>query len=361
MTVYIGSDHAGYQLKEQVKRWLQQQRIRFVDVSAAAPQQEDDYPLFAVRVSKQTSKKRSDRGLLFCGNAQGVCIAANKVRGIRAAVGYSVYGATTSRQDDDSNVLCLAGRVLTSDQAVGIIHSWLSTPFSRSARHQRRLQQIRDLESEQYQPIEIIPSILVSNLSQFKARLHKIEKFFPLAQLDVADGTLVSNTTFSDWKTIRKINTDVGYDLHLMVARPDLYWKNITITRKIYRAFFHIESGVAVSSFIRTLRQAGVRVGLAINPDTPLSRVKPWLSKIDAILVLAVQPGFNNGKFIPTTINRVRTLRKWHKAVPIVIDGGMNPATAKKVLAAGASALVVGSYLSQSRSWDKALRALRQS
>ncbi len=361
MTVYIGSDHAGYRLKEEVKDWLQKHHTRVVDVSTAAPQPGDDYPLFAVRVSKMVSKSKNDRGLLFCGNAQGVCIAANKVRGVRAAVGYSVYGATTSRQDDDSNVLCLAGRVLTTEQGLAIIDRWLHTSFSRATRHQRRLQQIRDLETEQYQPLEIIPSILVKTFAQFKQRLKKIEKLFPLAQLDIADGTLVPNSTFADWREIRKVSTDVGYDLHLMINDPQAYWRKITITRKIYRVFFHVESGANIKSFIRLLRQSKVRVGLAINPQTPLSRLKPWLSAVDAILIMAVEPGFNRGKYLTSTVARVRKLRTWNKSIPIVIDGSMNPQTAKKVLGAGANALVVGSYLTESKNWQKALNALRQS
>jgi len=357
--IIIGSDHAGFVLKERIKSWLQQYDWKVIDLSSDTLQPGDDYPLIAQRVAKAVATQPNSRGVLFCGNAQGVCIVANKVTGIRAAVGYSLYGAETSRLDDDSNILCLAGRVLTAIQAQDILRVWLATDFSQAVRHQRRLQEITALEKNQNINREIIPSLLVKNLTQFKKRLIQIERFFPLAQLDVADGTLVANKTFGDWKQIRRIKTDVVYDLHLMIERPDDYLKQLTSFNKIYRVFFHLESAVDAPKLIRWIRQHKIHVGLALNPSTPIKKIKPLLPQIDAVLLLGVKPGFNGARWQPTTIKRVKELHALYRHGTIIVDGGIRPETADKVFRAGAQAVVVGSYLQQSKDWSRAIAKLR--
>lgn len=357
--IIIGSDHAGFALKERVKQWLTQHDWKVTDLSSSGLQPEDDYPAIALRVAKAVAKQSGARGVLLCGNAQGVCIVANKVKGIRAAVGYSLYGAETSRQDDDSNILCLAGRVLTATQAQDMLRVWLATEFSRAVRHERRLKEITSLEKSQNIAREIIPSLLVKNISQFKKRLLQVEQYFPLAQLDVADNTLVANETFSDWKQIRRIKTDVVYDLHLMIDRPDEYLQQITSFKKIYRVFFHLESDVDATKLIRWLRKQKVQVGIAINPGTLIKKLKPFLPQIDAVLLLGVKPGFNGARFQPLTVKRIKELRALYKQGTIVIDGGIRPETIGKVFNAGADAVVVGSYLQQAKDWSKAIAKLR--
>jgi len=105
----------------------------------------DDYPDFTAPLAKKVVKEKG-RGILICGNAVGVCVTANKVAGIRAAIGYNTSVAKTSRTDDNTNVLCLAGRVLSLDFAKAIADHWLKTPFSNEPRHVRRLKKIEELE-----------------------------------------------------------------------------------------------------------------------------------------------------------------------------------------------------------------------
>lgn len=145
--IYIGSDHAGFALKESVKEYLDQKGIEYLDVGAHEYVPDDDYPDIGYDVAKQVvSSKEKARGILICGNAQGICIAANKVNGARAVTGYSEYAAKTSRQDDNANILCLAGRVLKPTQAKRIVGTWLRTPFSGAKRHERRLRRLKQLE-----------------------------------------------------------------------------------------------------------------------------------------------------------------------------------------------------------------------
>ena len=142
MIIYLGADHAGFRLKENLKKYLTTKNFKVKDLGNVKFVKTDDYPKFADAVSLAVSRNKNHRGILVCGSGQGMCIAANKHKKIRAAFGYSSKAAKISRLDNDSNILCLAGKVLTTAKAKKIVTTWLETPFSKLARHQRRLQQI---------------------------------------------------------------------------------------------------------------------------------------------------------------------------------------------------------------------------
>ena len=146
--LYLGSDHAGFQLKEDIKKYLTQESIAFEDLGNAKYEEGDDYVDYGHNVAKRVAKEEGSKGLVFCGNAEGICMIANKVKGVRAAIGYNKFAAETSRTDDDANVLCLPGRVLTPEYARTILKLWLETNFSNEPRHQKRLEKMRKLEEE---------------------------------------------------------------------------------------------------------------------------------------------------------------------------------------------------------------------
>lgn len=143
--IYIGADHAGFHLKKHLVRFLEEHGYDLSDLGAHELDPRDDYPDIAAKVATSVAGSHA-RGILLCGNAEGVCMAANKVKKIRAALGYSVYAARTSRVDDDANILCLPARVLTRNEAERITLRFLTTEFSGAARHVRRLKKLEKLE-----------------------------------------------------------------------------------------------------------------------------------------------------------------------------------------------------------------------
>ncbi|HBW73851.1 MAG: Sugar-phosphate isomerase, RpiB/LacA/LacB family [Candidatus Magasanikbacteria bacterium GW2011_GWC2_45_8] len=145
-SLYIGSDHAGFKLKEEVKKYLEFLGYKFEDIGAKTFNEKDDYPEFARVVAEKVVVDVHAKGILICGNGVGVCMAANKIKGIRAGIGYNIGSAKTMRADDDTNILCLAGRVLSTEFARAIVRLWLETPFSGEERHLRRLKQVAKLE-----------------------------------------------------------------------------------------------------------------------------------------------------------------------------------------------------------------------
>lgn len=145
--IYIASDHAGYALKEVLKKYLDELAMPYKDCGSAKLDPDDDYPDSASLLAREILQ-HGGRGILLCGSAVGVCIVANKFRGIRAGIGYSTYAAKTQREDDDTNVLCLPGRFLGTDDAKEILRVWLTTPFSAAPRHMRRIAKIATIEQE---------------------------------------------------------------------------------------------------------------------------------------------------------------------------------------------------------------------
>lgn len=144
MTVILGADHAGFALKEHLKKFLQKKGYTVKDFGAHKLIKTDDYPDYAAKVAKAVQK--SGKGILVCGSAEGVCIAANKFKGIRAVAVWSVKNAKLSRQHNDANILCLSGWQLPKKTAEKITLTWLKTPFSGEKRHVRRIQKIKRLE-----------------------------------------------------------------------------------------------------------------------------------------------------------------------------------------------------------------------
>jgi len=144
MRIGIGSDHAGFHLKERIKGFLIEKGYEVVDFGTHS-QDSTHYPLFAKEVSLAVQRGEVDRGILICGTGIGMAITANKFKGVRAALCLNEYMARMSRLHNDANVLCLGGRVLGEDLALSIVLVWLETPFE-GGRHLKRLEFIRDIE-----------------------------------------------------------------------------------------------------------------------------------------------------------------------------------------------------------------------
>lgn len=143
MTIYLGSDHAGYKLKEKVKAYLLKKKYAVKDFGAFS-EKPSDYPDFVFLVSEMVSLKKGAKGVVFGGSGIGECIAANKIKGVRAALCYDAYTARMSREHNDANVLCLGGRTVTKNWKLTkkILDIWLKTKFSGEVRHVRRLKKV---------------------------------------------------------------------------------------------------------------------------------------------------------------------------------------------------------------------------
>jgi len=146
MKIAIGSDHAGFRLKTKIISFLKEKGFEVIDVGTNNENISVDYPDFAKKVALKIINKESDRGIIICGSGVGASIAANKIKGIRAAVCHDTYSAHQGVEHDDMNVLCIGGRIIGEELAKEIVISFLNARFSNEERHIRRLNKVKYLE-----------------------------------------------------------------------------------------------------------------------------------------------------------------------------------------------------------------------
>lgn len=157
--IYLGSDHGGFDLKEKIKKWLTHWGFAWDDLGNVLYEKEDDYPKFAVDVAQKVAAEEErdgnqypkpwpdrPKGIITCRSAAGMVIAANKVRGARAATAFDTRSAKHSRLHNDANIMALSGDWLEEYQAKKILKVWLETEFSGEERHVRRIRQIEEFE-----------------------------------------------------------------------------------------------------------------------------------------------------------------------------------------------------------------------
>jgi len=162
--IYAGSDHAGFTLRRRLVDHLRG-RGHLVEDLGPATDASCDYPTFAAAVARAVRDDAGALGLLVCGTGLGVCIAANKIRGVRAVDVWNVEGAKQSRAHNDANVLCLGERLVPAAEAIAIVDTWLATPFE-AGRHARRVAQISALEIEENHADELPRSTATTDAHQ---------------------------------------------------------------------------------------------------------------------------------------------------------------------------------------------------
>ncbi len=151
--IYIGADHAGFKLKEKLKKWLDSKKINYEDVGNLVLDMKDDYPDYAIPLAEKVVKGKT-KGILLCGSAEGVCIAANKVKGALAVNPHGLNQTKLAREHEGANIICIAGGGSVKKQAsipfnlaTKMITAFLNTPFSKATRHKRRIAKIKKYEN----------------------------------------------------------------------------------------------------------------------------------------------------------------------------------------------------------------------
>lgn len=146
MRIALASDHAGFELKEHLSRWLTDSGHAVYDLGTHSTDPVD-YPDFAAAASRAVLDGRANRAIVVCGSGAGACVAANKLGGIRAAVAHETYTARQMVEHDDVNVLCLGSRVIGEKLAESVVEAFVDAAFSGEERHRRRLDKVKALEA----------------------------------------------------------------------------------------------------------------------------------------------------------------------------------------------------------------------
>ncbi|MFA5224478.1 MAG: ribulose-phosphate 3-epimerase [Candidatus Omnitrophota bacterium] len=210
--------------------------------------------------------------------------------------------------------------------------------------------------------IKIAPSILSADFSKLALELKKVEAAgADLIHVDIMDGHFVPNITIGPVvvKYIRKA-TSLPLDVHLMIENPAKYI-DAFVKAGSDMITVHIETVTIkeLAAIAKGLKKSRVKLGISLNPGTPLAKIIKALPLVDFVLVMSVNPGFGGQDFIPSALNKIRSLRLIFKK-DIAVDGGINNFTAKLVVGAGASVLAAGSYIFGAKNTRKAINSLRK-
>ena len=146
MRVYLGSDHAGFELKNHLVEWLKEAGHEPVDCGPHIYDAQDDYPPFCLRAAERAAADPEALGIVIGGSGNGEQIAANKVKGVRAALAWSEETASLGRQHNNANVIAVGGRMHPIEDTIAFIDAFVAEPFSNDERHQRRIDQVADYE-----------------------------------------------------------------------------------------------------------------------------------------------------------------------------------------------------------------------
>ena len=150
MKIALGSDHAGFAYKEEIKRYLKQKGMEVSDFGTRSIDS-TDYPIYAVKVGQAVASKNVDLGILICGTGIGMSIAANKVKGVRAAACQSNFCVQATKEHNNANVLCLGSRSNTIDEVLEFVDIFVNTPYSKGERHQKRIDLIHQFEEQNHE------------------------------------------------------------------------------------------------------------------------------------------------------------------------------------------------------------------
>ena len=207
--------------------------------------------------------------------------------------------------------------------------------------------------------IEVIPTIIAKDFEELQAKVKKVESYVEWVQLDVMDGQFVENSTWNNPTDLKNLETNLKLEVHLMINNPEEHIDD-WIDSGVQRIIFHYTSTKKHKEIIEKVKKAGLQVGLAINPETPIEVVDDFIGQLDLALVMTVQPGRGGQEFLKETLVKIKQLREKYKDVNIGVDGGINPETASKVIQAGANLLASGSAVFNSDDIEKTIQALKQ-
>jgi ribulose-phosphate 3-epimerase len=206
--------------------------------------------------------------------------------------------------------------------------------------------------------IEIIPSIIAKSYEEFEQLIRKIEPYTQRVQLDIMDGVFVSNTTIDGYEEVARIDIPIKFDVHLMVQGLEDRLESWT-DEKADRFILHVESAFEHAEVLDHLRNTDRKAGLALNPDTPIEILEPFLDCVDFIQFMTVYPGNYGAVFIPKVLEKIRKLRALRPDMMIMADGGVRPETVPSLVDAGCNILICGSYLFKSPDPGAALAEIK--
>lgn len=192
--------------------------------------------------------------------------------------------------------------------------------------------------------VRVVPAILTDDSGALEKLVRKTETFTDYAQFDIMDGKFVPSLSVTD-KQIAALEIKLTWEVHLMVLNPEKYLKSYQ-QAGAQKIVFHYEATPHPERVISEIRELGVKVGIALNPETPIYAIAPLVAEVDSVLFLTVNPGFYGSKFLPEVLDKVDDFRKAYPDMEIGVDGGIKEGNIGLVAWMGVDVIFVGSAIS---------------
>jgi len=207
--------------------------------------------------------------------------------------------------------------------------------------------------------IEIVPAIIAKSFEELDEKVKIVDPYVSRAQIDIMDGEFVSNQTINGYDELKNLNSNLKFEVHLMVNHPEDYIKKLIDTGRVDKYVLHIESSGDLDSLIELIHDNGYQVGLSLNPETQNDALIDYVDKIDFVQYMTVDPGFYGSPFMENVLDKMSDLHFMHPEMSLQVDGGINEETASKAVQAGATTLVSGSYLFNHDDIAEAIKSLQ--
>ncbi len=191
--------------------------------------------------------------------------------------------------------------------------------------------------------VRVVPSLLTDDPQTLENMVRQVEAFTNYAQFDIMDGKFVPSRSISP-KHLAGLQTKLSWEVHLMVLHPEAYLEDFQ-RAGAEKIVFHYEATPSPQQVISLSRSLGLAVGLAVNPETPLSAITPLVSEVDSVLFMSVHPGFYGSKFLPEVLDKIREFRNHYPRAEIGIDGGVKESNINQIVRSGVNVIYVGSAI----------------
>jgi ribulose-phosphate 3-epimerase len=191
--------------------------------------------------------------------------------------------------------------------------------------------------------IRIVPAILTDDPEALEKLVRQAESFTSFAQIDVMDGKFVPSYSVT-CEQVAAVKIKLAWEAHLMVLNPENCLADFR-RAGAEKIVFHYEATPEPEKIIRQIRKLGIKAGLAVNPETPITAIAPLVKKVDSVLFLAVHPGFYGAAFIPEVLDKIAAFRKAYPEIEIGIDGGVKEDNIMQIAKSGVDVICIGSAL----------------
>ncbi len=207
--------------------------------------------------------------------------------------------------------------------------------------------------------IKIIPAILAKTSEEFEKMVRMVEPYVDRVQLDIMDGDFVPGKTISGYEELITLETKLKFDVHLMVSKPEdqmFYWYKTGADNFLIQA----ETDHGHQDLIKQIHANDRKAGLVLNPETPIDKIIDLVDDIDSVQFMTVHPGAYGGEFVESVVDKIREFHNRYPNIPVAVDGAIHTGNIQKVIAAGASIIVLGSHIfSENRDVGEAIEEMK--